>query len=67
MRSDTDARLLDPPVTECTVYWFVVMERARKEYNFERAIHAQRELERLGVRVTYARSRKPRGGRGYVA
>ena len=33
--------------------WFVVLERARRTNDFELAARALRELERLGVKVTY--------------
>jgi len=33
------------------VAWFVVLERAREQGDFERAAKAQRELRRLGVIV----------------
>jgi hypothetical protein len=33
--------------------WFVVLERAKRTNDFQLAAQAQRELERLGVRVTY--------------
>lgn len=40
--------------------WFVVLERARQADDFEAAARARRELERLGVRVTYPRrGRRP--------
>ena len=43
------------------VAWFAVLERARIEGDFARAAEAQRQLERLGVRVNYRR-RKPSEG-----
>ena len=36
-------------------YWFAVLEIARGRGDFERAAEAKRELERLGVRVSYGR------------
>jgi hypothetical protein len=33
--------------------WFVVLERARMDHDFARAAQAVRELQRLGVIVTY--------------
>jgi hypothetical protein len=45
----------DPPVTDSPVYWFVKLERAVQEGDFEAAANAQRELTRLGVRVNYGR------------
>lgn len=38
---------------ESPVAWFVVLEQARKQNDFERAAEAQRELQRLGVNVKY--------------
>ena len=35
------------------VAWFVVLERAKKDNDFELAAKAKRELERLGVIVKY--------------
>jgi hypothetical protein len=35
------------------VYWFIVLERAVKRGDYDIAAHAQRELNRLGVKVAY--------------
>jgi len=43
------------------VAWFVCLERAKADNNFEQAAMAKRELERLGVKVRY---RKRAGQRG---
>jgi len=43
--------------------WFVMLERARQTHDFERATHAQRELERLDVKVTYSPARAQRQSR----
>jgi hypothetical protein len=40
------------------VAWFCLMEKSREQGDFERAARAKRELERLGVHVTY----RQRGG-----
>lgn len=40
------------------VYWFVVLESARRSGDFARAAEAQRELERLGIKVRYGRERQ---------
>jgi len=40
------------------VAWFVVLEQARRANDFATAANAQRELERLGVRVKYLPKRK---------
>ena len=37
------------------VAWFVVLERARHDRNFELAAKARQELDRLGVTVKYRR------------
>lgn len=39
------------------VYWFVILQRAVEDHNFTAAAEAQRELEKLGVRVQYGRHR----------
>jgi hypothetical protein len=40
------------------VAWFVMLERARLDRNFEVAAKAQRELVRLGVSVKYHKSKQ---------
>ena len=35
--------------------WFAVLEHARENNDFERAAEARRQLEALGVRITYSR------------
>jgi hypothetical protein len=55
------------PVTNSPVYWFVVLEQAKQDFDFERAARALRELERLGVRVSYFRPRGPRKRSDYAA
>jgi len=42
---------LDP--RESTIAWFLVLERARLDNDFERAAEAQRELRRLGVKIEF--------------
>ena len=42
-------------------YWFAVLEIARERGDFERASEAKRQLERLGVRVSYDRPRASKG------
>ena len=39
------------------VAWFVCLERAKADNDFERAAMAKRELERLGVKVLYRKLR----------
>jgi hypothetical protein len=48
------------------VAWFVMLERARQESDFEAAAQAQRELKRLGVIVRFSSTatRREGGGRG---
>lgn len=54
--------------TDSPTYWFVLLESARLSGDFERAAEAKRELERLGVLVTYRPVRGPRrGGPGHAA
>ena len=43
---------------EQPVYWFAILESAREKSDFDQAARAKRELERLGVRITY---RRPQG------
>jgi hypothetical protein len=50
----------DPPVTDTPVYWFVKLERAVGDGDFEAAANAQRELARLGIRVAYGRPNSQR-------
>jgi hypothetical protein len=40
---------------EQPTYWFAVLESALERGDLERAADAQRELNRLGVRVSYER------------
>ena len=42
--------------------WFVVLERARETHDFARAAEAQKQLERLGVKVTYTTPKPSRRG-----
>lgn len=42
-----------PAATDLPAYWFCVMESAKEKGDFERAAHAKRQLERLGVHVVY--------------
>jgi hypothetical protein len=39
------------------VVWLLLLERGRRVGDFELAARAKRELERLGIRVTYHRPR----------
>ena len=47
---------------DAPTYWFVVLEIARERGHFERAAEAQRQLRRLGVRVSYERRAAARKG-----
>lgn len=40
-------------------YWFAILDIAREKGDYGRAAEAQRELERLGVQVAFARPRTP--------
>jgi hypothetical protein len=51
-------------VRDNPTFWFAVMESAKEKGDFEGAARAKRELERLGVLVTY---QKPRGARREAA
>lgn len=44
----------EPPETDCASVWFARLERAKNLNDFERAAEAVRELQRLGVSVTFA-------------
>jgi hypothetical protein len=53
---------------EQPAYWFCVMEAAKECGDFELAARAKRELERLGVLVTFRPGRRrPRGGGDHAA
>jgi hypothetical protein len=43
------------PITDEPMYWFARLDRAIRDGDFAAATEAQRELERLGVRVQYGR------------
>jgi hypothetical protein len=49
-----------PDHREQPTYWFALLEIARERGDHAAAAEAQRELERLGVRVRYARPRRRR-------
>ncbi len=40
------------------VVWFTMLEAARKQGNFTQAVKAQKELERLGVHVSFSTGRQ---------
>lgn len=42
-------------VKDSPVYWFALMELAKNDRDFESALNAQRQLERLGVFITFRR------------
>ena len=48
----------DYDFSDSRVAWFVVLERARADNNFQRAADGEAQLERLGVRVKYLRHAK---------
>jgi len=43
---------------EHPVYWFVLLEKAIEQSDFDTAAKAKSELQRLGVRVSYSRRRE---------
>jgi hypothetical protein len=45
----------DAAARESPLYWFAILEMAKDRGLFERAAEAKRELERLGVHVSYRR------------
>lgn len=49
------------PAGESPAAWFVELERARIDRDFARAAEAQRQLERLGVKVRYTGKGASRG------
>jgi hypothetical protein len=53
----TTANLPTPP-TDWPVYWFAALERAIAENDWQAAAEAKRQLERLGVTVSF---RQPQG------
>lgn len=52
--SKSDVHAVREEASDSPTAWFVVLERARESCNFALAARAQRELERLGVKVSYA-------------
>ncbi len=49
----TEAEVRDSPI-----YWFVVLEAARTRGDFDTAATAKRELDRLGIRLSYRTARR---------
>lgn len=47
------ARLPDKPHNKYPFYWFALLEQAVDADDFCQAAHAQRKLERLGMKVIY--------------
>jgi hypothetical protein len=45
--------------TDEPIYWFAVLDRAVERGDHAAAADAQRQLDRLGVRVRYGRQRRP--------
>jgi hypothetical protein len=50
----------DPDIRDSTVYWFFVLETARKRLDFPLAQQCLDELGRLGVQVKFGLPQKPR-------
>jgi hypothetical protein len=44
-----------PEIRDSRVYWYVVLDQAHERGEYDRAAQAQRQLERLGVKVRYQR------------
>lgn len=44
---------LPPPELDLPIYWFAVLDRAVAAGDHQAAAEAQRQLARLGVRVSY--------------
>ena len=57
----------DPAVADIPAYWFSIMEMAKESGDFELAARAKRELERLGVHITYRRPRPPKEARQHAS
>ena len=55
MPKECDSHLDQP------TYWFAVLEIARERGDFEQAAEAKRQLERLGVRISYGRPQTRKG------
>lgn len=53
MSNSQDRSYRDQPV-----YWFAILDSARERNDFSQAAEAKKQLERLGVRVTYRSRRK---------
>jgi hypothetical protein len=49
------ADALSSPPTDWPMYWFAQLEKAVECGDHQAAAEAQRQLERLGVRVAYGR------------
>ncbi len=43
----------DPEIRDSPIYWFVVLTEAKERGDFARAAEAQKELDRLGIRISY--------------
>jgi hypothetical protein len=46
------------------LFWFTILDKAVDRGDHAAAAEAQRELDRLGVRVRYGRPRRPAGKEG---
>jgi hypothetical protein len=49
---------MNHPEQDEPVYWFVLLEKAVHRGDFDAAARAKRELERLGVSVSYRQLKK---------
>jgi hypothetical protein len=49
------ATFTPPPAADWPLYWFAKLETAVEDGDHATAAEAQRQLERLGVRIAYGR------------
>lgn len=47
-----------PDCRDAPTYWFVILEMSRKKGDRKTATQARRELRRLGVAVSFSRTRE---------
>jgi hypothetical protein len=50
--------VVEDDYTQEPIYWFALLDKAVERGDHEAAAEAQRQLDRLGVRVRYGRPRK---------
>jgi hypothetical protein len=54
MKANKNKNEIKQPPEDSRVAWFVVLEHAREQGNTREAAHAQAELERLGLRLSFS-------------